>query len=139
MERLWNISVEDFWKPTNVDGFWSNLPKMAGADELVEWVCEKFTPDNVCILTSPSSDMRCIPEKREWMAKNYPHLAQNMLFGSAKRFLAGDGRVLIDDRDKNIDSFNKAGGRGVVYPQLWNCMWTYEGAPISFVKDMLTI
>lgn len=137
METVWGISTDEFWTPTQFDGFWSNLDKTPEADNLVELACSKFGTENVCILTSPSDDYRCIPEKQEWIAKHYPKLQRQMLFGSAKRFLAGPDRLMIDDRDKNIENFRKAGGIGITMPRLWNCEWALSNSSFDAVQEAL--
>jgi 5'(3')-deoxyribonucleotidase len=120
MDKLWKMSAQEFWRPLERDGFWRELEILPDARELVEMLCKWFKAENVCVLTAPSLDPRCIPEKRAWIAANFPALAKNMLFGSAKRFLAGQFRWLIDDRNENIDNFVNHGGIGVLYPQVWN-------------------
>jgi 5'(3')-deoxyribonucleotidase len=120
MEKVWNISMEEFWSPLNFDGFWLNLQKLPDADRIINLACALFGTKNVCLLTAPSQDHHCIPEKQAWVQKYYPELKNNMLFGSAKRFLAGEDRVLVDDRDENICNFINHGGNGVLVPQLWN-------------------
>ena len=124
--EIWEMSPADFWKPLSKEGFWTNLAKMPDADQIVEVVCRKFGAENVCILTSPSLDSRSVPEKRIWCRRHYPQLASNILFGSAKHFLAGPGRVLIDDRDENICEFCEFGGSGILVPRPWNALWWLE-------------
>ncbi len=120
LEKLWEISIEDFWKPTQSPGFWESLDKMPEADDIVNYFCAQYGIENVCILTSPSKDKYCIPEKRNWMQRYYPHLAKNMLFGSEKTFLAAPDRMLVDDRNEDVDSFCEHGGLGLLYPRPWN-------------------
>lgn len=120
IETLWGISTEEFWAPSCVDGFWRNLHKMPEADQIVQLVTSTFGTNNVAILTFPSDDARCVPEKKEWISHYYPDLLPNMLFGSAKKFLAGPSRYLLDDRDKNIESFRSYGGTGILVPRPWN-------------------
>lgn len=122
IEPAWGISPREFWKPIDAAGigFWENLEKTEFADRLIRFATSIYGLDNLCILTSPSDDPACVPGKRAWMRMNYPLLSKNMLFGSAKQFLAGPDRVLIDDRDKNLEDFQMYGGFGVLVPQPWN-------------------
>ena len=126
MEKLWGITAEEFWRDTLADGFWEGLGKTEFADELVEMVLQRFSVEQVCILTSPSMAANCIPEKRAWVRKYYPQLAGNMLLGAAKHFLAGPDRMLLDDRDKNIENFDAYGGVGITVPQVWNKEWRFS-------------
>lgn len=139
MEKLWNISAEEFWRGTQRNGFWRDLEKTPEADAIVELACSTFGVDNVCILTAPSRDSRCIPEKSQWIAKHYPHLRNNMLFGSAKRFLAGPNRLLLDDRDANIENFYQAGGWGITVPRLWNNKYQIAKECLAEIKVEVTV
>ena len=135
MEKLWGIDAEAFWGPLEYEGFWYWLDKTPEADEIVELVCGQFGSRNIAILTSPSEYAHCIPEKKEWMKKHYPELAKQMFFGSAKRFMGGPGKVLVDDRDFNIKEFENAVGQGITVCRPWNWLHGYD--PILHLKDCL--
>ena len=139
IEKLWGMSAKEFWQPLEYEGFWYSLAKTPDADEIVEAAFSTFGRENVAILSAPAEFRGCIPEKKEWMRVHYPELAKNMLFGSAKRFLAGPNKVLLDDRDKNIESFRDAGGAGIVVPRSWNCEWSRAegGEAIEYIEDQL--
>jgi 5'(3')-deoxyribonucleotidase len=138
IEKLWGISPDEFWAPMK-EGFWRDLHPFPGGNEIVELLTQTFGVNNICILSSPSQDQWCIPEKRVWMDEHYPQLTRNMLFGSAKRFLAGPNRWLFDDRDKNIQAFEEAGGIGITIPRPWNSEYSeyLEGLTMSYLKEMV--
>lgn len=139
MESLWGMSAREFWAPCNNNPeFWDSLSKTHDADLIVETVVSRFGVDNVAILTSPSMDPQCVPGKRRWIRRRYPYLEKQMLFGSAKHFLAGPKRVLIDDRSKNIDDFEKAGGSVVCVPRLWNDLHPLAAQAADYVKMSLS-
>lgn len=136
MEKLWGMSIEEFWSPPKEDlgmEFWSGLAKTPEADQIVELAVRYFGTKNTCILTSPSQHPSCVPGKRVWMKQHYPKLANNILFGSAKRFLAGPDRVLIDDRDKNVEEFKKYGGHAIRVPRAWNMGWPERNVAVKVV------
>lgn len=135
MEQCWGMSEEDFWKPLGTFEFWADMPKTPEADEIVDFLLCKFGKENICILTNPSFYDGCISAKKQWVKKNYPMLAGQMLFGSQKQFLAGSGRFLVDDRDKNIQSFNKFGGHGITVPRPWNHRYFYSDTVMQFIKS----
>lgn len=120
LATIWGITPKEVWAPLNGEDFWIDIPKLPLADELVELLLSTFGSDNICVASSPSMSKYCVPGKREWMVRAYPALAKNMLFGSAKQFLAGPNRCLIDDFDGNVDKWKAFGGYGILYPQLWN-------------------
>ena len=134
LAEIWGIPKKDFWEPTQQPGFWESLDKTPEADDIVNYCCEQYGGGNICILTSPSLHMACIPEKRTWMQKHYPHLAKNMLFGSEKKFLAGPDRMLIDDKNENVDSFSAHGGLGLLYPRPWNRLHSKQMKRFDFLK-----
>ena len=137
MEKLWGISVAEFWKPTDNYDFWFNLEKTPEADRLVDLAYRSFGRENVAILTSPSLNKECIPAKRDWLKKYYPGLNKTMICAYGKGFLAGPGRVLVDDRDRNIEDFRQDGGMVVLVPRLWNKDYDLAGRTWEVVEDRL--
>lgn len=135
-EKLWNITVDEFWAPIKKDSyaFWKMIPKTSEADAIVKLVSDTFGVENVAILTAPSDDEGAVPGKRRWMKRNFPQFEKRMIFGSAKEFLAAPYRVLVDDRDKNILSFEDAGGEGVLVPRLWNRAYHYADSSEKIVS-----
>lgn len=123
IERLWGMTAREFWQPCNDDaGFWYGLELMPDAEAIVTHVSRSFGPENVAILTSPSLDRDCVPGKRAWIKKYFPQFAGSMIFTGAKRFLAHEDAMLIDDRDKNVEDFIAAGGEAVLIPRPWNVL-----------------
>ena len=120
IEKIWGMSAEEFWKPCDGPRFWDDLDKTPEADKIVQLVTRRLGTNNVAILTSPSMSPYCVPGKRRWMRRYFPQLAENMIFTSAKKFLAHPNAVLIDDRDDNIWDFLEFGGRAVTVPRPWN-------------------
>lgn len=137
IEKLWGMTPEEFWVPVAKPGFWIGLKKTDEADDIVDLACKYFGPKNVAILTAPANDPGCVPEKKEWIAKYYPQLKANILYGSAKRFLAGPDRLLIDDRDKNVANFRDAGGSAILLPRLWNADYDKAADPLYWLLRRL--
>lgn len=136
MEKLWDISSTAFWKPTNSSEFWLNLPKMADADALVEFVMGHFGEDNVAVLTAPSLFDGCMAAKRDWVAKHYPALTKRVIFApaQAKSFLACPDNLLIDDRNENVDRFLERGGHAVLVPRPWNRAHAFSHLSVAVVQ-----
>lgn len=139
MEKIWGMTLEQFWRPTNDWHFWAELEKTAEADTIVELATKTFGEKNIAILTSPSLDPSCVPAKRHWVKKYYPQFAKNMIFSYGKGMLADPGRVLIDDRDRNVEDFNAAGGFGVLVPRLWNVRHRLANDPMKSVLADLNV
>lgn len=124
MDEIWGMSPREFWEPiNNHPEFWRGLKKTLEADHIVDLAVSWFGVDNVAILTAPSMDPSCVPGKREWVGaafQRYPQLKQQMIFTAAKKFLAGPDRLLIDDRDRNVEEFVAGGGHAILLPRLHN-------------------
>jgi 5'(3')-deoxyribonucleotidase len=122
MAQLWKISDEEFWAPTNSRDFWLGLEKTAEADAFVEAANKLVGVENVAILSSPSDFEGCVGAKREWLNRHFPQFdnGKRMIFAYSKGFIAGPHRLLVDDRDKNIVEFRKAGGMAILVPRHWN-------------------
>lgn len=140
-EKLWKISDKEFWAPIakNSLEFWEGIEKTPEADEIVKLAVLEFGLENVCILTAPSKDAGSVPGKRAWISRFYPCFDKRMIFAtaSAKKFCAGKGKFLIDDKDSNVDEFNEAGGTGILVPRPWNAEHMLEKDLVDVVKKQI--
>jgi len=137
LEKCWGMTAGQFWAPTNNYDFWFNLEKTAEADEIVMLAIDAVGVENVAMLTSPSLDPDCVPAKRAWMEKCYPQLAKTMIFSWGKGIIGGPGRILIDDRDRNIDDWYLAGGEGILVPRPWNEDYKLANATLEVIEMRL--
>ncbi len=107
------------------DEFWKTMPKMPFAKEVYQHLCEHF--DEVVIL-SKFVPPRANPErldavralKQAWFYENITKdLTLDRIIISdlpKSAFLPKDATgVLIDDQEKNVAEWEKAGGKGIVY------------------------
>jgi len=139
MDKIWGMIQQEFWEPLNDPGFWELMDKLPDADNIIEWACRAFSTQRVAILTAPSLGLRCVNEKRNWVRRNYPQLVDQIIFTGAKQFLAHNTALLIDDRDKNVDDFQCAGGVALLYPRLWNRGWRVAGRSFDFISELVTL
>lgn len=49
-----------------------------------------------------------------------PSYSRRLILTNRKEVFSGPGRALIDDRDENVEGWEKAGGIGVLVPRPWN-------------------
>ena len=98
-----------------VGPFFEALPKMPEGDKLVKFVTDNF--EQVTFLTASGTTPREGPDqKRKWIAKNYPGMDVIVVTKSPEKAIYANPRaILIDDRDKSIDPWRKAGGIGVLF------------------------
>lgn len=118
--EAWNMKPADFWRGMDRD-FWAGLDWMADGRLLFGFIDSHFGPENTCILTSPCSNDGCYDGKQDWIRAHLPKAYhRRFLIGPEKSYCAGPDRVLIDDRDENIEEFIKFGGHGILVPRPWN-------------------
>jgi 5'(3')-deoxyribonucleotidase len=122
MIEAWQMSPTEFWTPIDILGadFWAGLPWTPYGKEVVEVVEKWFTPEKVCLLTSPSWSSSATAGKVEWIQREMPSYHRRFFIGASKHLMAHPNAVLIDDMPKNVDLFTGAGGIGVVFPAAWN-------------------
>jgi 5'(3')-deoxyribonucleotidase len=119
VERVYMEKTGDsrgkFWQGQGED-FWLNLPMLPWAKDMLELL----KPYKPVILTAPT--LNNAGWRQRWIMKYMPDYFQDKryLIGPAKWSVAHPGAMLIDDKPKNIDEFNQAGGLGFTFPQPWN-------------------
>jgi len=103
--------------------FWANLRWMYDGRDIVRVVIDVFSPDDIRLLTSPMPNLGSASGKMEWVDKNAPSMKKKTIITNVdKGEFAAPDRILIDDYDKNIDSWRAAGGIGIVCPRPWNSL-----------------
>lgn len=113
------IGAKDFWEPLGTD-FWAYLRPTRECLAIVSTAEEKFGKENVFLCSSPCLTKGCIVGKAMWIDQHLPGYTQRLILTNRKDVFSGPGRVLIDDRDENIDGWVKAGGIGILVPRPWN-------------------
>lgn len=121
----------DWYQPLGVDddAFWDATHKLGPA--FYESVVEEFpwaddllnmlaSIGNLSFLTRMSKDPVSNVGKLTRLQKSYPRIPVITMSHDQKHLVAGPCRVLIDDKNENIDGFRNAGGIGIFMPQLWN-------------------
>lgn len=118
-EEALDITTEKFWHPIDHlgDYFWSTLPCYPWAEALVS-VLEKHGKWR--FLSSPSRHHSSAAGKVQWISQHFDGAKWIFAEASDKQLLAGHRRVLIDDRDSNVQQWREAGGHAILFPQPWN-------------------
>jgi len=104
---------EEFWKEVKKLGleFWSNMPWTSDGKSL--WNFVKKYP-NVEILSKPSKDKLSREGKKIWCKRELGEDVKINLSYDKKEF-ADSNCILIDDLEKNIKEWFKAGGIGILH------------------------
>jgi 5'(3')-deoxyribonucleotidase len=127
--------LRHYTPPTFWDSFdrehWATMPKSDMCDWLVDRCVALVGRDNVCVLTTPTKDPDCLAGKLEWIHANLPSFLHGQyLIGPQKHLCAKPDSLLIDDRDKNVSDFRKAGGQAVLVARPWNgCRTAHNSQP----------
>jgi 5'(3')-deoxyribonucleotidase len=95
--------------------FWSDMPKMPWADELVDLL----SPYEVIFLTNPIGG-KGIYGRMLWIEKHFPHLSDKYLIGPSKHACANPQTILIDDHEDNTEAFVRHGGEAILVPARFN-------------------
>ena len=110
----------EFWKPLEEEGalFWATLPWMPDGPELWRYI-KRYKP---YILTAPSMDPSSRVGKEAWCKMHINSQYKNLYFRPAKykSDFAGENKILIDDRDDTIASWNAKGGIGIHHTSATN-------------------
>lgn len=130
--KEFDISMHDFnknkgkfwsrvtWYNDNVKPFFYSLPKMEGADDLIEFGTKHFK--HFKILTATGHTPKDVgDQKTRWYQKHYPHLDVILVRKSLdKAQYAHENAILIDDRMKAIGPWRNAGGIGILHKNVKN-------------------
>lgn len=135
------LGKEEFWRKINISGtlFWHSLPKTKEADAIVSLAVAYFGASNIGIATSPSFSTlsNCLTGKTSWMYKEFPALAEKLIFVDHKELLASPYHLLIEDQNKNVDAFMRAGGDAVLVPRPWNRMSFMEPNTLPYLETYI--
>lgn len=136
---LWhhlNISEEDFWAKLDNECFWWQLDATDDCAAVLS-ACEAFAPGNVSLLTRPRPYPSCLAGKYRWVRARLPHYLDRLHVSTAKHYLAGPGRLLIDDSDDEVRRWRDCGGDAILFPRPWNEARGRAGEAVAYLKECL--
>lgn len=94
--------------------FWYELEMMDRVNDMMDSIIA--TGLNVEILTACGYEDTSAPDKRDWIANHFPGIRVNFVRSSKDKALyAESSAILIDDREKSIGPWVKAGGVGILH------------------------
>lgn len=135
LEKVLNISTERLWNLINRGGvdWWAHLDPFAWNTELRSLIAD--CRGSHSILTSPGDCAFAYQGKRLWADRHLSGLPLTLT--GNKHLLAKPSTLLIDDHDRNVELFQDAGGRAILFPQHWNRNHDKVGDRIDFVREQL--
>lgn len=127
---------QSFWDKIDAvsPDFWANLELYDWAYELI-FLCQTY--GEIIFLTSPSRSALSSQGKVLWMQKHFGFNFRQYLIGPKKEFCANTNTILIDDSDKNIHKFEKAGGKTILFPQPWNANRNLTSDRMPYMRRIL--
>jgi hypothetical protein len=110
--------VEAFWDPLTKAGakFWITLNWMPDGKQLWDYI-KKYNP---ILLSAPSREESSKLGKRVWVKRELPGTKLILKYAPQKQEYASPTSILIDDRQKNIDQWEAAGGIGILHTNTAN-------------------
>lgn len=104
---------EFFWKPISDAGakWWITLKWMPDGKQLWDYV-KKYNPE---LLSAPSREEASRMGKRVWVKRELPGTKLILRSADKKQEFASPTSILIDDRKKNIEQWEAAGGIGILH------------------------
>ena len=112
------IGADTFWEPLTKAGakWWITLNWMSDGKQLWNYI-KKYTP---ILLSAPSQQESSRLGKRVWVKRELPDVKLILRPASQKQQYASPTSILIDDRQKNIDQWEAAGGIGILHTSTAN-------------------
>jgi hypothetical protein len=104
---------EEFWNPIQKAGvgFWAGLKWMPDGQQLWDYI----KPHKPQLLSAPSREKSSRIGKAVWVKHKIPGTKLILRYASQKKELASPTSILIDDRIKNIEDWESAGGIGILH------------------------
>lgn len=135
---------DEMWRDVDWCGcpFWEEMEPLPHFEELVRLLND--TDPDWHVITAPFGNVHSYDGKVRWLKKHFGSKFDRFSITPHKHIFKGPGRVLIDDRPKNIDSFQQndkhsQGGVGILFPSRGNELHSLAvaGQQLQYVKTAL--
>ena len=91
--------------------FWVGMEWMPEGQKLWDYI----KPHNPTLLSAPSRQNESRLGKRLWVKNNVPGTKLVLANATAKQNYSGKNKILIDDREDNIEQWKSKGGIGILF------------------------
>jgi 8-oxo-dGTP pyrophosphatase MutT (NUDIX family)/5'(3')-deoxyribonucleotidase len=124
--RYFHTNSKTLFAQYGDDYVWSKIDLIPGFWKTMDWNKEGYQlwtylksikGINIYFLTTPANSVRdCKSDKLEWVYNHIgPEWADRVIFSENKGDYANANSLLIDDMEKNINSFQDAGGQTILF------------------------
>jgi len=112
-EYISKYSTSKFWKiiGSYKEKFWSEMEWMPDGKQLWEYI-SKYNPT---LLSAPSYEASSRFGKRLWVDKNLSGTKLILAAADKKQNYSKPNRILIDDKESNIEQWRSQGGIGILH------------------------
>lgn len=118
--------------------FWRNLEWMFDGHDILRSLFPKFELEQIYLLTTPMPNPESATGRWMWILEYLPAYYERTIISPAPKFLlARPDRLLIDDKDENVDEFIAAGGQGLLVPRSYNRDKIWANEAIKIVRRKL--
>ena len=116
IHEVLGLSWDDLWS-AYTEQHVVDMDKMPEADELFGMVSRIDRSWRLCFLTSPIPNQ--LNGRYRWLRKHYPSIPIAIV-DDKTYCCSGPECLLIDDCDKVVESWRRAGGYAILFPRRWN-------------------
>ena len=121
IDKVLGITHAQFWaKIVETPYFWEDLDFTPQGRDLIDWLDDRDDAIDWAFASSPSRCPLAAHGKYKWIAAHAKHKLGSTVLLEEKWRLAQKNVVLIDDRDYNLDAFEREGGIAIPWPRGWN-------------------
>jgi hypothetical protein len=133
MMNYFRMPEQHFWNYQDKE-FWTTLKFTPEAEELLSYL--ESTKLQVFLFSSPT--LNNAGWSQQWVRQNLPSYFNDKryILGPTKWICANPASLLIDDAEKNIMPWIKAGGIGLLWPKPWNYAYGIEDG-LVMLKELI--
>lgn len=119
--------------------FWRDLKWTTEGRRIFDAVSTAF--GGCQLLTTPMPNPGSWTGKYMWVERELgPSMANNLIITTtSKDIVATPSTILIDDRDKNVEDFEAAGGYAILVPRPWNSDYKLANKTLEVVRQRIEV
>jgi 5'(3')-deoxyribonucleotidase len=129
----WFGDIEPHYDEMVDTNFFETLDKFPTSDQLIDIVVAIFGKYSICSMPLRGDHDNSAYHKTRWVEQQLSPQPEEIIITKRKEKYA-KGNILIDDKESNVDGFNKNGGYGILY-KAWEHDLNYLMSELHRVAD----